>query len=92
MNAPLPACAFPPTQSEAGADDRIYCRDCRNLPEHFCTAWREVKAIRGYTPDPDLPRRCNAYRPGRDEQDQRSGAQRWPTLDRVIEEPRRARR
>lgn len=69
---------------EAGADDRIYCRDCRNLVDRVCTAWREARAIKGYAPDADIPRRCDAYRPGQDEQDQRNGRERWPTLNRRI--------
>ncbi len=74
-------------------DDRIHCATCRNLADRVCSAWREVGATRGYMPIDDLPRRCLGYRPGREEEDQRSGAQRWPTLDRVIEEqPRRAGR
>lgn len=45
---------------------------------------KEDKASKGYSPDADLPRRCDAYRPGRGDEDQRTGAERWPTLDRVI--------
>jgi hypothetical protein len=69
----------------ADLDDRITCSACRNHTGRECSAWREVAAIRGYAPDTDLPRRCLGYRPGRDEQDQRSGRERWPTLDRKIE-------
>jgi hypothetical protein len=76
---------FPPAQSLPGADDRITCSACRNHAGRVCSAWREVAAIRGYAPDQDLPRRCLGYRPGRDEQDQRSGRERWPTLERRIE-------
>jgi hypothetical protein len=80
-----PARAFPPAQSLPGADDRIHCATCRNLVDRVCSAWREVGATRGYMPIDDLPRRCLGYRPGREEQDQRTGAQRWPTLERRIE-------
>ena len=83
MNATV-ARVFLAAQTEAGADDRIHCATCRNLVDRVCSAWREVGATRGYMPIDDLPRRCLGYRPGRDEQDQRSGRERWPTLDRRI--------
>ena len=75
-----------------GADDRITCQTCTHLRGRECSAWRELQAVRGYAPDADLPRRCDAYRPVSGEEDQRSGRERWPTLDRVIDEPRRAKR
>lgn len=75
----------------AGADDRITCAACRNHTGRECSAWREVAAIQGYSPNPDMPRRCLGYRPGRDEQDQRSGRERWPTLDRRIDNPKEQR-
>jgi hypothetical protein len=84
MNAPV-ARVFPHPQSLPDLDDRIHCATCRNHTGRECSAWREVGATRGYMPIDDLPRRCLGYRPGRDEQDQRSGAQRWPTLERRIE-------
>jgi hypothetical protein len=86
--------AFPHAQSISDLDDRITCSACRNHTGRECSAWREVAAIRGYAPDADLPRRCPGYRTAQDEQDQRSGRERWPTLDRVIgiEQPRRAGR
>lgn len=71
-------------------DDRITCSSCTHLRGRECSAWRDLKAVRGYGPIADLPRRCDAYRPGSGEEDQRTGKERWPTLDRVIEETRRA--
>jgi hypothetical protein len=83
---------FPPAQSLPGADDRITCATCRNLVDRVCSAWREVGATRGYMPMDDLPRRCLVYRPGRDEQDQRSGRERWPTLETRIKNPKEQRK
>lgn len=72
-------------------DDRITCAACRNRPGRECLAWREAKAIKGYSPDAELPRRCDAYRPGRDSEDQRTGRERWPTLDRTMDNQKEQR-
>ena len=66
------------------ADDRITCCSCGNWTRRECSAWRACEAIRGYSPDPYVPRRCMQYAPRGDEQDQRSGRERWPTLERRI--------
>ena len=76
----------------ANFDDRITCAQCRNFEAPVCIAWREVAAVRGYAPDADLLRRCLGYCPGREEQDQRTGRERWPTLDRVVDNPKEKRK
>ncbi len=68
---------FTPPEPE---DDRRYCRQCQQLSlGGFCRS--EVTA-RGYEPLDHLPRRCAGYLPEPEEEDQRTGAQRWPSLQR----------
>lgn len=64
-------------------DDRILCTDCaqahkrgRNL---HCTPFN-------FDTLPDLKRRCVKFVPRRGLDDQRTGAQRWPTIVAEIEE------
>ena len=60
-------------------NDRITFRQCAHHRGE-CTAWRAAKAVRGYAPDADLKRRCDAFAPRRAERDQRAAAERWPGL------------
>lgn len=64
---------------EVVTDDRITCSSCRNRPGSTCIAWKELDAIRGYSPDPEMRRRCEAYVPSGGE-DLRTGRERWPNL------------
>jgi hypothetical protein len=67
-------------------DDRRPCTACANFSaEGRClAAWRGARianAGREYHPAcPDLPRRCEGYVPGPDDEDRRPGAERWPRL------------
>ncbi len=75
-------------------DDRRCCNDCVNLTarEHRClAAWRGERpgnAARNYHPVIDVPRRCERYKPQPSEQDQRTGAERWPYLVAGLGSPR----
>jgi hypothetical protein len=75
----------PPTVSD-GRDDRRPCTQCANLSRggHCVAAWRGLKignAGRDYHPSyPEQPRRCEGYTPGPDDDDRRSGIERWPDL------------
>ena len=65
-------------------DDRILCTDCANSrPAHhgntFCVPFRSDML-------PALKRRCVKFVPRREVQDQRTGAERWPTILAEIEE------
>lgn len=65
-------------------DDRIVCPDCAlSRPAHhgnlFCSTFR-CDTI------PDLRRRCVKFVPRKGLADQRTGAQRWPTIQAEIEE------
>ena len=60
-------------------DDRITCLQCQQHTRNGCRAWKELEAIRGYSPDPEMRRRCEAYVPSGGE-DLRTGRERWPTL------------
>jgi|GEM_PF-1148535 len=64
-------------------DDRRHCAECANLSAGRClAAWRgEIKAAKLYKPQDDLPRRCEGYAPKANDPDQRTGKQRWPTLN-----------
>ena len=75
-----------PTADATSCDDRRPCAVCANFsPGGLCiAAWRGVKignAGREYHPAyPEQPRRCVGYRPGLNDNDQRSGAERWPEV------------
>lgn len=62
-------------------DDRISCHDCADIGR--CNG-----PCRG---DPDLLRRCECFRPLRGTADQRTGAQRFPTLVAEAAESTKAR-
>ena len=68
------------------SDDRRTCTDCANLSPQkgrCLAAWRgEGPGITGreYHPVADLLGRCECYRPSASEQDQRTGAERWPEM------------
>ena len=50
--------------TEAVWHDQVTCQRCRNLSGRgrCLAAWRgEIDAARGYSPVPDLPRRCEAF-------------------------------
>ena len=63
-------------------DDRITCATCSNRSRHngVCEAARRLGATRTYTPDPELPRRCESYLPKGKQDDMRTGATRWRLL------------
>lgn len=66
-------------------DDRRICRDCANLSLiGRCMAKANgnsnTDAGRSGFPIDDLLRRCLAYAPKPDENDRRSGAERWPDM------------
>ncbi|MDA8093175.1 MAG: hypothetical protein M0T84_04555 [Betaproteobacteria bacterium] len=63
-------------------DDRRTCIQCANLIGRRCQAAKrgEIVASREYEPIRDLPRRCEGYAPGADDQDRRHGRERWPAL------------
>lgn len=64
-------------------DDRIRCGTCRQIgPSGPCRAAAsgEIVASRSYEPDRTLLRRCEGYQPGPDDNDKRTGRQRWPHL------------
>lgn len=76
------ALAVEAVMASSDPDDRIRCRDCRNLRlTGVCLAATHLKAARTFSPDPMLPRRCEAFVPMPDNPDQRSGADRWGNLD-----------
>lgn len=68
------------------------CRQCANLsPGGRClAAWRGesfgpgIAISRNYAPPPDQPLRCAPYRPGANDPDRRTGAERWPWLLRDV--------
>jgi hypothetical protein len=63
-------------------DDRRRCVHCLNLAENgICLAASlggQVRARRGYKPDPAILQRCAGYRPVQDDPDRRPGRERWP--------------
>lgn len=67
-------------------DDRITCATCRNLIPWSgkCREQERYGAVLK-----DLPCRCIAYSPLPQVKDQRTGAQRWPTLTLTIAEVRK---
>ncbi len=68
---------FTPPETD---DERRYCRQCQHLSlGGIC---RSDVTARGYEPLDHLPRRCAGYLPEPEEQDQRTGTQRWPSLQR----------
>ncbi len=55
-------------------DDRITCRQCHLLRgSHFCSVNNAATMI-------DLPRRCEWFKPKRNDPDPRTGKERWPEL------------
>jgi len=69
-------------EPETFRDDRRTCDQCANLEGRRClAAWRgEIVANRDYEPVRDIPRRCEGYAAGPEENDQRPGCERWPEL------------
>ena len=65
-------------------DDCIKCGQCSYLRNRVCTQAASHGAVRGYTPDPDIARRCECFKPLASAPDQRTGAQRWPSLKNQI--------
>jgi hypothetical protein len=64
-------------------DDRIVCTDCRHSdPEHYWCRSLRTSIL------PDVPLRCMSFEPLHFVADQRTGVQRWPTLQRDIAEVR----
>lgn len=66
-------------------DDRTTCKSCANRRyDGVCLAAvrQEFPAARGYTPDPDMRRRCEGFAPRLADSDQRPGSERWPGLIR----------
>lgn len=65
-------------------DDRVTCATCTHLDSetNWCRALK-VRTIR------TVPFRCMTYVPIYGEADQRTGAERWPTLKANIEEARK---
>lgn len=67
-------------------DDRIMCVDCAKLRVHkhtlcMAAAKREREDVgERYGPIADIPFRCEWFQPKPGDPDQRTGAQRWPTL------------
>lgn len=65
-------------------DDRITCKVCKYyLSSGHCQAARQgllPGTSRQYQPFPAIPRRCEAYLPNAQQDDQRNGAERWPNL------------
>lgn len=67
-------------------DDRITCRQCFNLLASgvclpTCDKWGCTR------PDPDLPRRCQIFKPLANEPDQRTGAERWRVKAHNLTQP-----
>lgn len=65
-------------------DDRRHCVRCANLaPSGLCLAAQrgEIIASRTCHPADHIPRRCEGYAPLPNDPDQRTGRQRWPSLD-----------
>jgi len=63
-------------------DDRITCASCERRSRHngACLSSVQLGTTRSYTPDPDLPRRCEEYLPRPGQRDMRSGRARWRLL------------
>ena len=69
---------------EQAGDDRRRCTECRNLAERgVCLAAQrgEIVAARGYTPVPDILRRCVGFSPLETDPDQRHGRDKWQSLN-----------
>ncbi len=64
------------------SDDRRSCEECANLTGRRCLAVRrgEFVASRDYEPERDLPRRCEGYNPGANDDGRRPIRERWPGL------------
>ena len=60
-------------------DDRITCSRCANLAGRKCVKWEKLGAARGWEPV-QLSLRCEQFKPEAGEADQRTGAERWPSL------------
>ena len=69
-------------------DDRRTCKQCTHLSAGACSAAKrgEIMASPTYQPAPDQLRRCEAYRPGPDDPDARSGGERWLGLVVKVED------
>ena len=65
-------------------DDRIKCGQCSYLRNRVCTQAASHGAVRGYTPDPDIARRCECFKPLASAPDQRTGTQCWPSLKKPV--------
>lgn len=64
-------------------DDRRYCAQCMNRTASglcLAAARGNITASRDYHPVDHLPRRCEGYLAGPDDQDKRPGWERWPWL------------
>lgn len=74
--------------AERLADDRVTCSACARLePDGRCQAARRAEMIHcaaWFTPEREEPRRCPAYRPHHDAEDQRTGRERFPGLARRL--------
>lgn len=64
-------------------DDRVTCATCKHLDAE--TNWCRALRVRTIA---TVPFRCMTYVPVYAEPDQRTGAERWPTLKANIEEAR----
>lgn len=71
-------------------DNRRRCTQCTNRRPYdgVCKVTATIKgalviANRSYTPDPGQLRRCEGYTPKTSDNDQRTGAERWPGLMEV---------
>lgn len=74
-----------PLSERDPTDDRRLCTDCANhTPQGRClSAWRREgpgAAAREYHPIADLLRQCECYAPRAHDPDQRTAAERWPTI------------
>ncbi len=67
------------------ADDRRTCGECAELEGGACMAARRGElrhASKRLEPEVDRLHRCPGYRPGKSDQDQRPGVERWPGMAR----------
>ncbi|GAB2898592.1 hypothetical protein GCM10027046_30620 [Uliginosibacterium flavum] len=73
----------PPSVAPNIEDDRRTCNQCAQLSHKgrcLAAQRREIAASPNYEPIRDLPRRCEGYKPGPDDNDRRTGRVRWPFL------------
>lgn len=69
--------------ADRAGDDRRTCPECGCYQDRRCTIAKPgglVSAARGYTPAPDILRRCEGFAPLPDDPDQRPGVERFPWL------------